>query len=421
MKEQSLQPDEAGPGKARTAWTAVVLAALILFVGCSRAISPTPTVAPTTVTSPTSTPAPTFTPTLEAGEEPIAFSEGFEEGLDRWQMGADVPEDPARPGQTVAWSIEVSDEEAAEGASSAKLTLDGKQDDGTIWLARPFDIAAGEAVRVRLSFDLWSASESFNTLARVAAYAGPRSPAAEEDFDVRQAANLAAGWRRYEYTFQVPSSTESEVWVALGISVVWETDVTYYVDDVQVDILPARAGETLPEEAMLLLPESAAPIHDVSADLNGDGRAERIALTGWGGGPDQLDYDFLQMFVIGSAQSGEYAIAWQSEQLPTGRAEALGVQDVNGDGFPEVLSVQAMGANGETLYVLGWQDSEYGWLSPEGGHFDGWASFGDTGARVEDLDGDGLGEILASYGPVAALTDVYEWDGEAYAYTETLE
>jgi hypothetical protein len=126
------------------------------------------------------------------------------------------------------------------------------------------------------------------------------------------------------------------------------------------------------------------------------------------------------MFVTASDETGECSVAWQSDQLPTERAVPLQVQDINGDGLPEVLSVQAMGASGERLYLLGWQDEGYGWLPPHGGRFDGQDAFGENGVRVEDVDGDGLAEILASYGPSAAQTDIYAWDGQTYVYQETL-
>ncbi|MGC9400131.1 MAG: FG-GAP repeat domain-containing protein [Anaerolineae bacterium] len=180
---------------------------------------------------------------------------------------------------------------------------------------------------------------------------------------------------------------------------------------------PTRAAA---EDPLLLLPDSGEALHRATADLNGDGRAEEIILAGWGGSSERLSYDFLQLFVIEPQESGGYTIAWQSTSLPTGRAEPLQVQDITGDGLPEVLSVQAPGAGGERLYVLAWQGQDYGWLSPQGGHFDGQLAFGENGARTSDLDGDGLTEILASYGPAAAQTDVYAWNGAAYVYQETL-
>jgi len=508
---------------------AVVLVVLSLLAACGPAASPVPPASP--VPTETAVPTPNSAPTEVPTDTPVptpnnpggpTFREGFEEGLEGWQRRSDVPEDPDRPGEPIAWSIEVSPEQTAEGVSSARFTIDGKQDDGTIWLARSFAVEPDATVRVTLAFDLWSASESFNTLARVAAYAGPRPPGDESDFDVSQAANLVEGWRTYEYTFDVSAGADGRVWVALGISAVWETKMTYFVDHVRVDVAPAEAGQpsqggitvtgvqvsagqvvvrgtsTLPqgscvsselwadgapvswwpteagspvmdgaweitvplepgqalepgvqymvrayqpggpnsvstfpfdldappappsgEDPTLLLPESAEPLHRASADLNADGTPEEMVVTGWGGSPDRLGYDFLQLFVLASEEGG-YVVAWQSDQLPTERAEPLEVRDVNGDGRPEVLSVQAVGASGETLYVLAWQGDAYGWLTPQGGHFDGRPSFGEDGVRVEDVDHDGLPEILASYGPAARSTDVYGWDGQAYAYRETL-
>ncbi|MBC7251242.1 MAG: hypothetical protein H5T62_13260 [Anaerolineae bacterium] len=188
-------------------------------------------------------------PALESNDdgpamEPLVFQEGFEEGLEGWEAGADVPEDPANPGQPVFWNIERSTDQASEGSSSARLTLDGKQDDGTIWLARPFEVSGDAPLRLRLTFDLWSESESFNTLAHVAAYAGPRSPISEGDFDLSQTANQVAGWQTYTYEFDIPGNPERQVWVALGISAVWETEMTYYVDNVRVEIASVDEGQS---------------------------------------------------------------------------------------------------------------------------------------------------------------------------------
>jgi hypothetical protein len=164
--------------------------------------------------------------------------EGFEAGLGTWDKGFDLPPDPNRPGELVEWSIEQTTERASEGTASARYTLDGRQDDGTIWLARSIPVAPNTVHDVVLSFELWSDSESFNTIAKVAAYAGAVEPTVEADFDTTQAANLEVGWRTYSYEFVVPVGSDGLLWVAFGISAVFETVMSYDVDDVRVTIDP---------------------------------------------------------------------------------------------------------------------------------------------------------------------------------------
>mgnify|MGYP006277569747 CR=1 FL=1 len=171
--------------------------------------------------------------------DPLSISdhEGFEAGLGDWEQGADVPDDPNNPGHPVAWSISGSTEQAAEGSRSAKFELDGSQDDGTIWLVRAFDVPANQSVNVDLDFQLWSPSQSMaNTLINVAAYAGPQPPEVEQDFNTERRGNRVEGWDVYDYRFSAQSGSGGQVWVAFGISVVWETQVVYYIDDVNVEI-----------------------------------------------------------------------------------------------------------------------------------------------------------------------------------------
>jgi hypothetical protein len=168
------------------------------------------------------------------------------------------------------------------------------------------------------------------------------------------------------------------------------------------------------------IPDSAHIVRQIALDLDGDGMLEYVILAGFGGSPDRLGYDWLQFFIVEPDRPG-YEVAWQSAQLPTDRAEELLVADINGDGRMEVVSVQSMGASGQTMYVLAWRGEAFDFLRPQGGFFAGRDSFGDNAVRLEDLDGDGVMEILAGYGPMASLTDVYGWNGEGYAFLRTAD
>ena len=185
--------------------------------------------------------------------------------------------------------------------------------------------------------------------------------------------------------------------------------------------LTPAAGTVDPSALLHYIPDGAHVLGAVRAELDGDAQPEVVVLLGLGGTPDTLSYEHLEMMVLELDRAPEQAVAWKSGKLVSERGEALQARDINGDGRDEVLSYQSMGAAGYTLYVLGSSDGAFGLLLPKGGYFDGQDHFGDVGVRLEDVDGDGLPEILASYGPAATNTDVFKWDGQDYAFGITLQ
>ena len=180
-------------------------------------------------------------------------------------------------------------------------------------------------------------------------------------------------------------------------------------------------GTVDPSTLLPYIPDSAHVPGALRAELDGDAEPEVVVLLGWERVAEGLGYGFLQLMVLELDRAPDHVVAWQSDRLVGERGEGLRTRDLNGDGRDEVLSYQSMGAAGYTLYVLGWRYGQFGLFSAMGGYFDGQDHFGDVGVWVEDIDRDGVYEILASYGPAATSTDVYQWDGEEYAYAITLQ
>ena len=153
----------------------------------------------------------------------------FEAGYRGWLVGRHLPTDP-NTGRPVASNTRIATDLAAAGQRSLALTIDGRQDDGTLWVQQRVDLTDKET----LSVAVHSPEESFNTITKVAAYAGPRPARGhlrEEDFDTTQAVEDHAGWRTYGYDV----TADGPGVVAVGISVVWETEVTRHLDDVRLD------------------------------------------------------------------------------------------------------------------------------------------------------------------------------------------
>ncbi|MEF8830796.1 MAG: hypothetical protein V5A23_04585 [Halobacteriales archaeon] len=174
-----------------------------------------PDATPTASNSPTATPPPT---SLQNGS--------FEDGLAGWAVGRDLPDRPGNPGTPVAADVSVDDRMAADGDRSLRLAIDGSADDGTVWVQQPVDLTDHETLAVAG----YSEQESFNTIAKVAAYAGPLPDGglSEADFDTDRATEDHEGWKTYEYEID----HDGPGVVAVGMSVVWETRVLRHFDDV---------------------------------------------------------------------------------------------------------------------------------------------------------------------------------------------
>jgi hypothetical protein len=166
--------------------------------------------------------------------EQTTLTDDFENSYGEWIPDSGVPRDPNNPAETVAWTIERVSNNSYSGIHSLLLQIDGRQDDGTIWIERNLELQANSLKHVNLSFQLWSESESFNTIAVVVGYIGLENPEKESDFQVIGPGNQVAGWKEYSLSTELNTGGTGEVFVALGISVRWETEMSYFVDSTQI-------------------------------------------------------------------------------------------------------------------------------------------------------------------------------------------
>jgi hypothetical protein len=190
--------------------------------------SPLPTQSPTT--SPTPSPTPTVTPTPTATPtQNQTLTYDFEDGLDEWTPDSHLP-------APVDWNVTVVSNVSSTGNHSALLYIDGRQDDGTVWIEHKLSLEPNSTRNVNVTFSFWSPSESFNTMAAVVGYIGTENPSTEGDFQVLGAADQVAGWKTYSIASEVHTDASGEIYVALGLSVRWETQLTYNIDDIVITI-----------------------------------------------------------------------------------------------------------------------------------------------------------------------------------------
>lgn len=168
--------------------------------------------------------------------KPLVYNESFENDFGGWMADADVPLDPNNPSHPVDWNVSRVTSLAYSEQCSVELYIDGKQDDGTVWIEKKMSVINNSQIQIEVSFEFYSEQESFNVIAKVCAYAGVSNPEVEDDFVVIGSANEVAGWKEYTYTTNLHTVSSGGVWVAVGITVRWETEMTYNIDDVKVTI-----------------------------------------------------------------------------------------------------------------------------------------------------------------------------------------
>lgn len=188
-------------------------------------------------------------PGCPGGASDPGFKEGFEDGLGDWEGGAAIG--PEVDIEEFEWELGVSDTEAASGDRSLRIWNEGDHDDGVTWGVHPVPVESGRSYQVTVTAQLWSESESFNTLRDAVMRLGTEPPEVEEEFPhpgvnttdlgerpyggLREPLWLTDGWREYAFEWTTPELSTDTLHVAVGTAVIWEGDATHYVDDITVE------------------------------------------------------------------------------------------------------------------------------------------------------------------------------------------
>lgn len=190
-------------------------------------------------------------PDIDPDDVEIALVEDFSDGFGWTKEAAIGPEVDLDDWE---WSIELSDEEVHVGERAVEVYTEGRYDDGLAWLVTTIDIEPGLAYHAEASVHAWSYAYSDNNLRRLACYLGPDRPEDQSDFPepdwdstdegetdyggIRDPLNRAEGWYEHTFEWQSPTLDTDTLYFAVGVGVVWESDLTYYLDDIEVVLEP---------------------------------------------------------------------------------------------------------------------------------------------------------------------------------------
>ncbi|MFB6146518.1 MAG: hypothetical protein ABEJ08_02405 [Halobacteriaceae archaeon] len=197
------------------------------IAGCTGGGSGNDTTTTTPGDSTTTTPGDSTT-TTPAPDPTSLVNPSFEDGLAGWTVGRDLPYDPGNQDQPVDSSVGTTDESASAGTRSLEMTIDGSADDGTVWVQQSVDLTDPTVLHV----DYLTMAGGANVITEAAVYAGPDPgrPLTETDFDTEKALQRADGgdWQTFQYDIE----HDGTGLVAVGMNVIWETEVRGLLDNV---------------------------------------------------------------------------------------------------------------------------------------------------------------------------------------------
>jgi hypothetical protein len=166
------------------------------------------------------------------GDDGTLENGSFESGLDGWTVGKDLPPKPGEETGTVDHDVTTTTDapvDAADGEAMLQFTLSGAADDGTLWVEQGVDFGDVETV----ALDVYSRQASFNEIGQIAFFAGrkPGEGLAEEHFDREHPTENHEGWKTFRYDVSELSGAGV---VAVGLNIVWETEIVRLYDDVRL-------------------------------------------------------------------------------------------------------------------------------------------------------------------------------------------
>jgi hypothetical protein len=178
-------------------------------------------------------------PTAPPPGEPVQRTFHFDEDMAGWLA---VATDTLNP--PIEWHVRHTTERARTGTGSVELHLANFNDQGKVWMERPFELSPGVVYQVDVEYAFATADWGDVNLFTVIAGVHPDPPRSAEDLTFQDDTGHGEGpdagyvWQDRAYTFTAVAPGDSLLHVAIGVWGTWETARTYFVDDVSITFTP---------------------------------------------------------------------------------------------------------------------------------------------------------------------------------------
>lgn len=176
-------------------------------------------------------------PNSSKDEQSFLFS--FESGAQGWVAeGIDLGDPP------IAWEINRSDSMSTDGSQSFRYYLANYNDQGKIWLRRPFQVGPHSRWRVQVSYNMATRDFGMANLWTIIAGALPAAPTSPSELPFQghtgngHDEDVGWVWLEKSYENEVTAGSDGQIHIVIGFWGTWETPRTYYVDEVRVRLIP---------------------------------------------------------------------------------------------------------------------------------------------------------------------------------------
>jgi hypothetical protein len=188
-------------------------------------------------------------------------------------------------------------------------------------------------------------------------------------------------------------------------------DATPQPDEPDEPVVPASPLDDPDRVPALVVTSTPLDVHTVISDLDGDGVEERV----WAA----LVRNSVRVRVHRDV-NGRWAEPADDASAVGAVADdlvELSVEDVTGDGRPDIHTKQWVGVNGESVSLWSFNDGRLRAMTASGGCWDGEDTFGVVGARVDP------GQVLAiceenPLPPYLWSTAVYRWVDRMWTFQQ---
>ncbi len=169
-----------------------------------------------------------------APKQTLQWFYSFEENTQSWQIdGTDLDNPP------VNWTIERSDEHAADGLYAMKLYLENVNDAGKIWMKHTYSVAPNTLYTATISYQFATADFGDFNLFNIITTVRNSSVTSRDDLNYEGDTGHHTGadgfvWLNKTFEYLVETDPSGEIYVNIGVWGSWETTRSYYIDAVNI-------------------------------------------------------------------------------------------------------------------------------------------------------------------------------------------